>query len=127
MTECGQRIKNTALLRQAKKKKVCQIIYLQLRFPLFNVFFSTFMHNDVREFYIGTSIGLLPKATEPKRIYYGIVSVSVFMFFCVLLSVLFVYLENLQISRPSYNAKLHSCSPDTLNKGFPFSPFHHTT
>ena len=60
------------------------------------------MHNDVREFYIGTSIGLLPKATEPKRIYYGIVSVSVFMFFCVLLSVLFVYLENLQISRPSY-------------------------
>ena len=76
------------------------------------------MHNDVREFYIGTSIGLLPKATEPKRIYYGIVFVSVFMFFCVLLSVLFVYLENLQISRPSYNAKLHSCSPDTLNKGF---------
>ena len=43
------------------------------------------MHNDVREFYIGTSIGLLPKATEHKRIYYGIVSVSVFMFFCVLL------------------------------------------
>ena len=74
MTECGQRIKNTALLRtaffepvsdlrrspqfakaekkenwrgsskisiqRAKKKKVCQIIYLQLRFPLFNFFFQ---------------------------------------------------------------------------------------
>ena len=97
-------------------------------FPLYNVFFfSTFMYNDVREFYIGTSIGLLPKASEPKRIYYGNVSVSVFMFFCVLLSILFMYLENLQISRPSYNAKLHSCSPDTLNKGFPFSSFPHAT
>ena len=37
-------------------------------------------------------------------------------------------LYNLQISRPSsYNAKLHSCSFDTLNKGLPFSPFHHAT
>ena len=55
-------------------------------------FFSTFMYNVFREFYIGTLIGLLPKATEPERIYYGNVSVSVFMFFCVLLSVLFMYL-----------------------------------
>ena len=34
---------------------------------LFKDFFSTFMYNDVREFYIGTSIRLLPYATEPKR------------------------------------------------------------
>ena len=35
-------------------------------------------------------------------------------------------LYNLQISRPSsYNTKLHSCSPNTLNKGFPFTPFNH--
>ena len=46
------------------------------------------------------------------------------MFFCVLSSVLFMYLVNLQISRSSsYNAKLHSCSPDTLDISFlTFSP-----
>ena len=37
-------------------------------------------------------------------------------------------LYNLQISRPSsYNAKLHNCSSNTFNKGFPFSPLHHAT
>ena len=60
--------------------------------PYLMSFFLTFMYNDVREFYIGTSIGLLSKATEPKRIYYGNEAVSVFMFFSVLLSVLFMYL-----------------------------------
>ena len=59
-------------------------------------FFSTFMHNDVREFYIGTSIGLLPKATEPKRIYYGIVC----LYLCLCSSVCYY---------PSFSCTLKIC------------------
>ena len=65
--------------------------------------------------------------TEPKRIsycnmcpYLGLCSSVCYCpsFSCAL--------YNLQISRPSsYNTKLHSCSPNTLNKGFPFTPFNH--
>ena len=94
-------------------------------------FFFNFYVNYVRVFvlYIGTSIGLLPKATEPKRIYHR----HMCLYLCLCSSVCYYRsfsctLYNLQISRPSsYNAKLHSCIFDTLNKGLPFSPFHHAT
>ena len=53
-------------------------------------------------------------------------SVSVFMFSVCYSPSFSCTLYNLQISRPrSYDAILHGCSLDTLNKGSSFSPFHH--